>query len=216
MLPRLLRRATSHRGIAAAAGVAAAGAAWAAPSLCERPPPAAPPVAPSDLPIYSKAEVAKHKTAENGIWVIFQGNVYDITQFVENHPGGIEKIMTAAGGDVEPYWSLYRQHLKPASGGAFDPKEHVGEILQPLLIGHIDPAEVAAAKKNAKPGAPTTRFPAPRGSLDSSPTTSTHTIRARAASYPNANECAADCSTASAWQLTTRTRTSRSGTERCA
>ena len=27
---------------------------------------------------------------------------------------------------------------------------------------------------------------------------------------------AADCSTASAWQLTTRTRTSRSGTERCA
>ena len=74
----------------------------------------------------------------------------------------------------------------------------MGEILQPLLIGHIDPAEVAAAKKNAKPGAPTTtRFRAPRGSLDSSATTSTHTIRAHATSHhPNANGRATDCSAA--------------------
>ena len=34
-----------------------------------------------------------------------------------NHPGGMEKIMTAAGGEVEPYWSLYRQHLHPSSPG---------------------------------------------------------------------------------------------------
>ena len=61
--------------------------------------------------------VAKHTTAESGIWVVFGGDVYDITSFVQNHPGGMEKIMTAAGGEVEPYWSLYRQHLHPSSPG---------------------------------------------------------------------------------------------------
>jgi len=95
------------------------------------------------LPIYSKAEVAKHTTPETGVWVVFQGGVYDITTFVQNHPGGTEKIMTAAGGEVEPYWSLYRQHLVSETAA----KPHVAEILAPLLIGHVDPEELALAAK---------------------------------------------------------------------
>lgn len=34
--------------------------------------------------------------------------VYDITDFVVNHPGGSEKVQLAAGGKLEPYWNLYR------------------------------------------------------------------------------------------------------------
>ena len=34
--------------------------------------------------------------------------MYDITDFVANHPGGSEKIILAAGGPVEPWWNLYR------------------------------------------------------------------------------------------------------------
>jgi cytochrome b involved in lipid metabolism len=30
--------------------------------------------------------------------------VYDVTDFVANHPGGQEKILLAAGGAIEPYW----------------------------------------------------------------------------------------------------------------
>ena len=116
--------------------------------------PAAAAAAEDALPVYSKAEVAKHTTPESGIWVIFQGDVYDITTFVQNHSGGIEKIMTAAGGEVEPYWSLYRQHLLPgAAGQEPKPKSHVAEILAPLLIGHVDPEELAAAAA-AKKGRP--------------------------------------------------------------
>jgi hypothetical protein len=107
----MLRRLFSHRGLTAAVGAAAG--ALTLPSACEQrsatgvPPAAA--AAADALPIYSKAEVAKHTTSESGIWVVFAGDVYDITSFVQNHPGGMEKIMTAAGGEVEPYWSLYRQ-----------------------------------------------------------------------------------------------------------
>ena len=108
----MLRRLFSHRGLTAAVGAAAG--ALALPSACEQRSvatgaPAAAAAAADALPIYSKAEVAKHRTAESGIWVVFGGDVYDITSFVQNHPGGMEKIMTAAGGEVEPYWSLYRQ-----------------------------------------------------------------------------------------------------------
>jgi hypothetical protein len=155
----MLRRLLSHRGLTAAVGAAAG--AWALPSTCEQrssatgaPAAAAAAAAAGALPIYSKAEVAKHTTPESGIWVVFQGDVYDITTFVQNHPGGIEKIMTAAGGEVEPYWSLYRQHLQASPAGQEPkPKAHVGEILAPLLIGHVDPLEMAAAaaKKKGRP-----------------------------------------------------------------
>ena len=51
--------------------------------------------------------------------------------------------MTAAGGEVEPYWSLYRQHLQASSAAQEPrPKSHVAEILAPLLIGHVDPQEL--------------------------------------------------------------------------
>ena len=40
------------------------------------------------LPEYSWAEISKHKTVDDGIWVTCSGNVYDITEFVEGHPGG--------------------------------------------------------------------------------------------------------------------------------
>eukprot|EP00741_Cyanophora_paradoxa_P012287 tig00000169_g11873.t1 len=63
-----------------------------------------------EWPTYSRAEVAKHKTAETGIWVTFDGAVYDVTEFVAGHPGGAAKLMLAAGGPLEPFWKIYSQH----------------------------------------------------------------------------------------------------------
>ena len=111
---------------------------------------AEPPGSAATLPTFSKEDVAKHASVETGVWVTFDGRVYDITTFLENHPGGIEKIMTAAGGSVEPYWSLYRQHLQHLPGSSPVPKDHVAAILAPLQVGWLDPAEVAAAKAAAQ------------------------------------------------------------------
>lgn len=43
------------------------------------------------------------------IWVSFGRGVYEITDFVGNHPGG-DKILMAAGGALEPFWQLYAVH----------------------------------------------------------------------------------------------------------
>jgi sulfite oxidase len=42
--------------------------------------------------------------------VTYGEGVYDITEFVESHPGGPDKIVLAAGGPLEPYWAMYAQH----------------------------------------------------------------------------------------------------------
>ena len=64
-----------------------------------------------EWPAYTVDEVAQHKGEGGGpIWVTYRDGVYDITRFVEAHPGGAEKIMMAAGGAIDPFWALYQQH----------------------------------------------------------------------------------------------------------
>eukprot|EP00913_Durusdinium_trenchii_P019628 g18452.t1 len=121
-------------------------------------------------PLYSSSEVAKHKTAEKGIWVsykerthfitfqkrivhvdlceahvtqlvcsllmsicarayiVLQEGVYDITKFIENHPGGKDKIMLAAGKAIDPFWRIYQQHT--GRGNAV-------ELLESMRIGDL-------------------------------------------------------------------------------
>ncbi|TDG48127.1 hypothetical protein AWZ03_005544 [Drosophila navojoa] len=51
--------------------------------------------------IYQKSEVAE-RNGKNGqpVWIIYKGNVYDVTSFVERHPGGDELILEVAGKDA--------------------------------------------------------------------------------------------------------------------
>lgn len=65
--------------------------------------------APPSSPLYSKEDVAKHNSSQNGIWVTYGGHVFDITEFVGVHPGG-DKILLAAGGALEPFWAMYAVH----------------------------------------------------------------------------------------------------------
>ena len=44
------------------------------------------------------AEVAQHNTADDA-WVVYNGNVYDVTEFVSRHPGG-RVILGYLGQDV--------------------------------------------------------------------------------------------------------------------
>lgn len=42
------------------------------------------------------AEVAKHDSADS-CWVIVEGYVYDVTDFLQDHPGGPQSILRLAG-----------------------------------------------------------------------------------------------------------------------
>jgi len=82
-------------------------------------------------------EVKKHDNAKDGIWVTFNGGVYDITDFIENHPGGASKIILAAGGSLEPFWSLYQQHQE----------QFVYDILEEMRIGNLKKEDQAEQMK---------------------------------------------------------------------
>lgn len=75
---------------------------------------------------YSLSEVASHNSLNKGIWVSFKDSVYDITSFIEQHPGG-DKILMAAGGQLEPFWELYAVHKT----------DQVLKILEQYKIGSL-------------------------------------------------------------------------------
>ena len=52
-----------------------------------------------------------------GIWVTYKDGVYDVTRFVEQHPGGAQRLMLAAGGAIDPFWAMYQQHNNDQVGG---------------------------------------------------------------------------------------------------
>ncbi|XP_067144946.1 sulfite oxidase-like, partial [Centruroides vittatus] len=80
----------------------------------------------SNLPKYSAKEIAKHNTKEKNIWVSYKAGVYDITEFVDQHPGG-DKILLASGGPIEPFWELYGVHKQ----------DEILELLETFRIGNL-------------------------------------------------------------------------------
>ncbi|VDK57869.1 unnamed protein product, partial [Gongylonema pulchrum] len=85
----------------------------------------------SDLPTYRIDEVKKHGKNAERIWVTCQGGVYDVTDFVEGHPGG-NKILLAAGSSIDPYWNIYQQHRTPETV----------ELLEEMRIGNLDERDI--------------------------------------------------------------------------
>ena len=112
------------------------------PALCEevttakgQAPPSDSPGVTAALPIFTRAQVAQHTTVEDGVWTTFGNGVYDITGFIENHPGGSDKVVLAAGGKLENYWNLYRQHYSSPA-----PREHLAR----MCIGRVHPDDLKA------------------------------------------------------------------------
>jgi cytochrome b involved in lipid metabolism len=47
---------------------------------------------------YTLADIAKHKTSSD-CWTTVNGGVYDLTSFVNKHPGGVDNIVKVCGID---------------------------------------------------------------------------------------------------------------------
>ncbi|XP_060656754.1 cytochrome b5 [Drosophila nasuta] len=51
--------------------------------------------------IYQLSEVAENNgKGGKPVWIIYKGNVYDVTSFLKDHPGGAELILEVAGKDA--------------------------------------------------------------------------------------------------------------------
>eukprot|EP00158_Paraphelidium_tribonemae_P000537 Partr_v1_DN22734_c0_g1_i1_m37752 putative Cytochrome b5 len=50
--------------------------------------------------IITTAELEQHNTREKGIWFSIHGEVYNVTEFLDEHPGGEEVLLEQAGMDA--------------------------------------------------------------------------------------------------------------------
>ena len=56
---------------------------------------------------FTPADVANHKTADAGMYIIIDNEVYDITNFADEHPGGAKILKRVAGKDAsKQFWKV--------------------------------------------------------------------------------------------------------------
>ena len=69
---------------------------------------------------FTMEEIAKHNT-ENDCWVIIDNKVYDVTTFLEDHPGGKRAILMYAGKDATKEFKMLhtKNILKKYASGLF-------------------------------------------------------------------------------------------------
>ncbi|XP_010524689.1 PREDICTED: cytochrome b5 [Tarenaya hassleriana] len=52
-----------------------------------------------DDKVFTLAEVSEHST-KHDCWLVIDGKVYDVTKFLDDHPGGDEVLLSATGKDA--------------------------------------------------------------------------------------------------------------------
>ncbi|CZS92929.1 hypothetical protein WAI453_000729 [Rhynchosporium graminicola] len=75
---------------------------------------------------FSVADVAAHKSAEEGgMYIIIDEGVYDVTGFVDEHPGGSKILKRVAGKDAtKQFWKYHNESVLKK----YAPKLQVGTV----------------------------------------------------------------------------------------
>ncbi|KAG6787372.1 cytochrome b5 [Populus alba x Populus x berolinensis] len=91
--------------------------------------------------VFTLAEVSAHNSPKD-CWLVVEGRVYDVTKFLEDHPGGDEVLLSATGKD------------------ATDDFEDVGHsstaraMMDEFYVGDIDTATIPTTVKYTPPRQP--------------------------------------------------------------
>ena len=85
--------------------------------------------------IYSWKEIRMHNTVSD-CWVVYNGNVYDITSFVNHHPGGSHTLSTAAGQDIT--YLMHTSHTFVDYPFELLKKYHIGKVDKDFVTYDID------------------------------------------------------------------------------
>jgi Cytochrome b involved in lipid metabolism len=56
---------------------------------------------------FTPADIASHNTPNKGLYIIIDTGVYDVTNFVDEHPGGAKILKRVAGKDAsKQFWKV--------------------------------------------------------------------------------------------------------------
>ncbi|KAI1139578.1 inositolphosphorylceramide-B C-26 hydroxylase [Hypoxylon sp. FL0543] len=102
------------------------------------------------LPTLTKAEVESHNTTKS-CYVTIGTNVYDVTDFVESHPGGADLILDYAGKDVAEILKDADSHKHSDSAYEILEESHVAFLVtEKLAPNGKDQKKVADSQINEK------------------------------------------------------------------
>ena len=83
----------------------------------------------SKEPEYSQDEISlKNGLDGNRCWVTYRDGVYDISDYLNKHPGGKSFIMKAAGGSVDDFWEYWGVHHYSADVSGQLQKRRIGRF----------------------------------------------------------------------------------------
>lgn len=87
----------------------------------------------------SVTEISKHNSVQD-CWVIISNNVYDVTSYINLHPGGASRISSYCGGDMTQAF-LSQPHSSLAN------QEHTMMLLGPVN-GQVSPQNIQNIQNN--------------------------------------------------------------------
>lgn len=91
------------------------------------------PAASESVKIFRKEEIAEHKN-KNSCWIILHDKVYDVSKFLDEHPGGEEVLLEQSGTDATENFEDV--------GHSTDARD----LLPEYLIGEVHPDDRSARK----------------------------------------------------------------------
>jgi len=81
---------------------------------------------PGDLPYIGLKEFqGEHPNGQ--VWVSWKGGVYNMSPFMEAHPGGSARIEMVNGQDLKAFWAVYKIHNRP----------HIQNLMEDFRIGNL-------------------------------------------------------------------------------
>ncbi|MCJ1388312.1 hypothetical protein MMC18_001158 [Xylographa bjoerkii] len=100
----------------------------------------------SDLKTYSQEEISQHHT-KSDLWLVIHGKVYDVSRYIEDHPGGVDALVEVAGTDATTSYEDVGH------------SEDSREIMEQFLVGYLAGAIVEASKPPPPPESDTATRP---------------------------------------------------------
>ncbi|RZC86774.1 hypothetical protein C5167_030121 [Papaver somniferum] len=93
-----------------------------------------------ELKSFPLSEVTLH-SSKSDCWLTIHGNVYDVTNFLEEHPGGEDVLLESAGSDTGYYHSGSKSSTKGDATNDFEDVGHSStatSMLSSYLIGTLE------------------------------------------------------------------------------
>jgi len=61
---------------------------------------------------FAPSDVASHTTPDSGMYIMIDSNVYDVTNFIDEHPGGAKILKRVVGKDAsKQFWKYHNEGI---------------------------------------------------------------------------------------------------------